>query len=180
MAYEVVSSTERFSGRIIRVVTDVVRMPDGGTGERDVVRHPGAVGVVAVNDDLRVLLIKQYRHPLGTAIWEVPAGIRDVDGEDPAATAARELHEETGWTAGMYRHLLTGHPTPGCSDERFEVYLARDLREAADRPEVQHEETDLELRWLPLAEACEWVLDGRITNALCVCGVLAAARVLGV
>lgn len=180
MAYDVVSSTERFAGRIITVVTDVVRMPDGNTGERDVVRHPGAVGVVAVDDDLRVLLIKQYRHALATAIWEVPAGLRDVDGEDPAATAARELHEETGWAAGSYRHLLTGHPSPGCSDERFEVYLARDLRETDDRPAVEHEELDLEVRWVPLADACDWVLDGRITNSLCAAGVLAAARVLGV
>ena len=180
MAYEVIGSTERFSGHIVSVVTDVVRMPDGSTGERDVVRHPGAVGVVAVDDDLRVLLIKQYRHPVGAALWEVPAGIRDVAGEDPAATAARELHEETGWVAGSLTHLLTAHSTPGGSDERYEVYLGRDLREAPDRPEVHGEELDLEVRWVPLAEACEWVLDGRITNAMCVGGVLAAARVLGV
>lgn len=180
MTYEVLSSTERFAGRVIRVVTDVVRMPDGGTGERDVVRHPGAVGVVAVDDDLSVLLIKQYRHALGEAIWEVPAGIRDVAGEDPEHTAARELHEETGWAAGTVTHLATIHPSPGCSDERAEVYLGRGLREADDRPEVEDEEQDLELRWLPLAEAVEWVLAGRITNAMCVTGVLAAARLLGV
>ena len=180
MAWEVVGSTERFSGRIIRVVTDVVRMPDGGTGERDVVRHPGSVGVVAVDDNLDVLLIKQYRHPVGAALWEVPAGIRDVDGEDPQRTAARELHEETGWAAGEYRHLCAGHPSPGCSDERFEVYLARELHDTGQRPAGEHEESELELRWVPLAEACEWVLDGRITNAMCAAGVLAAARVLGV
>ena len=179
MTYEVVGSTERFSGRIISAVTDVVRMPDGGTGERDVVRHPGSVGVVAVDDDLRVLLIKQYRHPVGEALWEVPAGIRDVPDEDPQRTAARELHEETGWAAESYRHLCTGHPTPGCSDERFEVFLARGLRETDDQPETEGEEQDLELRWVPLAEACDWVLDGRITNAMCVAGVLAAARVIG-
>lgn len=180
MAYDVVSSTERFAGAVITVVTDAVRMPGGEVADRDVVRHPGAVGVVAVDDDLRVLLIKQYRHALAESIWEVPAGLRDVAGEDPQRTAARELHEETGWEAGSYRHLLTGHPTPGCSDERFEVYLARDVREAADRPDTEHEEQDIEVRWVPLGEACEWVLDGRITNAMCVAGVLAAARVLGV
>lgn len=180
MAYEVLSTTERFAGRVIRVETDVVRMPDGGTVDRDVVRHPGAVGVVAVDDDRNVLLIKQYRHALRRAIWEVPAGIRDVDGEPPERTAARELHEETGWTAGSLTHLLTVHPTPGCSDECFEVYLGRDLAESADRPDVSEEESDLELRWLPLAEAVAWVEDGRITNAMCVTGVLAAARRLGV
>ncbi|HVF05872.1 MAG TPA: NUDIX hydrolase [Frankiaceae bacterium] len=179
MAYEVVASVERFSGKIVSVRTDTVRMPGGGTGDRDVVVHPGAVGAVAVDDDLRVLLIRQYRHPVGGYLWEVPAGIRDVDGEDPADTARRELHEETGWAAGSWRHLFTGHPTPGGSTERFEVFLARDLREACDRPEVHGEEQDIEVRWVPLAEACEWVLDGRITNAMCATGVLAAARVLG-
>lgn len=180
MAYEVVSSQERFAGKIIKVVTDVVRMPDGEAAPRDVVRHPGAVGVVAVDDDLRVLLIKQYRHALRAAIWEVPAGINDVDGEAPERTAARELHEETGWAAGTLTHLLTAHSSPGCSDERYEVFLGRDLREAADRPDVTGEELDLVVRWVPLAEAVEWVMDGRITNGMCVAGVLAAARVLGV
>ena len=180
MTYEVVSSTERFRGRIIRVVTDAVVMPDGSTADRDVVRHPGAVGVVPVDDDGNVLLIKQYRHALGAAIWEVPAGIRDVDGEDPERAALRELHEETGWTAETLTHLATVHPTPGCSDECFDVYLGRGLRESAGRPAVEGEEQDLELRWLPLAEAVAWALDGRITNAMCVTGVLAAARLLGV
>lgn len=179
MAYDVLSSTERFRGHIVSVVTDVVRMPGGGTGERDVVRHPGAVGVVAVDDDLNVLLIRQYRHALRAALWEVPAGIRDVDGEPPERTAARELHEETGWEAATLTPLLTIHPTPGGSDERGEVFLGRDLREAADRPDVVDEEADLEVRWVPLAEAVEWALDGRITNAMCLAGVLAAARVLG-
>jgi ADP-ribose pyrophosphatase len=179
-AYEVLSSEVRCRGRVITMRTDVVRMPGGGTGVRDVVEHPGAVGVVAIDDAANVLLIRQYRHALGEAIWEVPAGIRDVPGEDPEATARRELHEETGWVAGTWTHLATAHPTPGCSNERFEVYLARDLRETGDRPEPEDEERDLELRWLPLAEACAWALDGRITNALCSIGVLAAARCLGV
>src|SRR5687767_12564417 len=130
MAYEVLGSTERFAGKVIRVVTDVVRMPDGEEADRDVVRHPGAVGVVAVDDDLNVLLIKQYRHALGEAVWEVPAGVNDVEGEAPERTAARELHEETGWQAGTLTHLLTAHSSPGCSDERYDVYLGRDLREA--------------------------------------------------
>jgi 8-oxo-dGDP phosphatase len=177
-SYEVLDSKQRYTGRVIELRTDTVRMPDGGTGERDVVRHPGAVGAVAVNDDNEVLLIKQYRHALGRAIWEVPAGLRDVDGEPPEETAKRELHEETGWAAASWRHLLTVHPTPGWSDECFEVYLARDVRETAERPDVADEEQDLEIRWLHMDAAVEWVLDGRITNAMCVAGVLAAARVL--
>lgn len=178
-SYDVVRSQERFSGKIIRVVTDTVRMPGGGTSDRDVIRHPGAVGAVAVDADGRVLLIKQYRHPVGEALWEVPAGIRDVDGEDPRETAERELLEETGWTARTWSHLATAHSTPGASDERYEIYLAQDLEEAPERPEAHDEEADLELRWVPLADACAEVLDGRITNSMCAIGVLAAARRLG-
>lgn len=178
--YEVVSSTHRFRGRVIDVRTDVVRMPGGGTGERDIVTHPGAVGIVAIDAEQRVLLIKQYRHALREAIWEVPAGIRDIAGEPREETARRELLEETGWTARTWRHLLTVHPTPGYADERFDVYLATDVAEAHDRPEVEDEELDLEVRWTPLAEACAEVLAGTITNAMCVSGVLAAARLLGV
>jgi 8-oxo-dGDP phosphatase len=178
VTYEVVSSTPRFTGKVIEVRTDVVRMPDGTTAARDVIRHPGAVGVAAVDDEHRVLLIRQYRHAVGGYLWELPAGIRDVAGEDPEATARRELHEETGWTASTWSHLATAYATPGCSDERYDVYLARDVREAPDRPPLTEEEQDLEPRWLPLGEACDWVRDGRITNALCVVGVLAAARAL--
>jgi ADP-ribose pyrophosphatase len=177
--YEVLASRVRHRGRVVELRTDTVRMPDGSSADRDVVRHPGAVGVAAVDGALRVLLIRQYRHAVGDYLWELPAGLRDVDGEDPEATARRELHEETGWTAATWTHLATVHATPGWSDERFEVYLGRDVAESAERPAVEDEEQDLELRWLPLAEACEWVADGRITNALCVVGVLAAARRLG-
>ncbi|MDQ1712753.1 MAG: 8-oxo-dGDP phosphatase [Frankiaceae bacterium] len=178
-AYDVVSSEVRYRGRVFTLRSDVVRMPGGATAVRDVVDHPGAVGIVAVDAALNVLLIRQYRHAVGTALWEVPAGLRDVPGEDPETTARRELHEETGWVAEAWTHLASAYATPGWSNERFEIYLARDLREAAERPEVHDEELDLELRWLPLAEACAWVLDGRITNALCAIGVLAAARRLG-
>ena len=178
--YEVLETRERFTGKIITVVTDTVRMPGGTTGDRDYVRHPGAVGAVAIDGEGRVLLIKQYRHALRTAIWEVPAGIKDVDGEPPEETAKRELLEETGWTARTWSHLATAHSTPGGSDERYEIYLAQDLEESDSRPEVQDEELDLELRWVPLADACAEVLDGRITNSMCALGVLAAARKLGV
>jgi ADP-ribose pyrophosphatase len=179
-AYDVLDSRERFSGHIIKVVTDVVRMPGGGTGERDVVRHPGAVGALAIDGEGRALLIKQYRHAVGEALWEIPAGIRDVAGEPAEETARRELLEETGWTARTWSHLATIHSTPGGSDEVYEIFLARDLVEAAERPEVVDEEADLELRWVPLADACAQVLDGRITNAMCAIAVLAAARLDGV
>lgn len=180
MTYEVVGSVVRHRGRVIELRTDTVRMPDGRTVERDVARHPGAVGVAAVDDHLDVLLIKQYRPALGTYLWELPAGIRDVPGEPPEQTAHRELHEETGWRAATLTHLVTAYATPGWSDERYDVYLARDLTDTGDRPAAEDEEQDLELLWLPIADACRWIEKGRVTNALCVVGVLAAARRLGV
>lgn len=178
MTYEVLGTTHRFAGRYLELRTDTVRMPDGSTGEREVVQHPGAVGAVAVDADLNVLLIKQYRHALRTALWELPAGIRDVAGESLEKTARRELHEETGWVATAWTHLVTVHPTPGYSDERYDVFLARDLRESGEPRDLADEEQDLELRWLPLATAVEWVVAGDITNGMCVVGVLAAARLL--
>jgi len=179
-SYDVLGTRERFSGKVVTVVTDTVRMPGGNTAERDVVRHPGSVGAVAIDAQGRVLLIKQYRHAVRAALWEVPAGIRDVEGEEPEETARRELLEETGWTARTWSHLATAHATPGGSDECFDIYLAQDVAESQDRPEVHDEELDLEVRWTPLAEACAEVLDGRITNAMAAIGVLAAARRLGV
>jgi ADP-ribose pyrophosphatase len=180
VTYEVLKSEQRFSGKIISVRTDTVRMPDGSSAPRDVVEHPGAVGAVAIDADRNVLLIKQYRHAVGAALWEVPAGIRDVDGEDPAETAKRELHEETGYVAETVEPLCSVYATPGGSDERYEVYLASGVTEAAERPDVVDEEQDLEVRWVPLRDACEWVFDGTITNAMCALGVLAAARRLGI
>ena len=176
--YDVISSTARFAGRVISVRTDVVRMPGGDTAERDVVEHPGAVGVVALDDDRRVLLIRQYRHPVGRALWELPAGLRDVAGEPDLETARRELLEEAGLRAGRWEPLVAALASPGMTDEQYVVFLARDLTEvpAAERPELEHEELDLETAWVPLADACDRVLAGDIENALCIIGVLAAAR----
>ncbi|SHF58131.1 ADP-ribose pyrophosphatase [Jatrophihabitans endophyticus] len=177
MAYEVRSSQTRYDGAIIRVRTDEVVQPDGETATREVVEHADSVAIVALDDRERVLLIEQYRHPLAAHLCEIPAGLRDEEGEDPLDTARRELAEETGVSAGSWRTLVDVRTSPGILDETCRIYLARDLTEGDRTGAATGEEAELEARWTPLAEAVAMVFDGRITDALAVSGLLAAARV---
>lgn len=181
--YPVVESTVQFrSGRVIDVRTDVVRMPSGDTTDRDVVVHPGAVGVIALDDDERVLLIQQYRHAVAQLCWEPPAGLLDEPGEDPLEAAKRELFEEAHVRADRWHVLVDAFTSPGMTDEAVRIYLARDVR-AADGPrhEGEHEEADMPARWVPLDEAVQAVLQGRLHNPMGAMGVLsvAAARASG-
>ncbi|WP_431913837.1 NUDIX domain-containing protein [Micromonospora carbonacea] len=176
--YEVTGRRERYAGRIFSVVTDEVTMPGGGAAVRDYVRHVGAVAVVALDDAGQVVLIRQYRHPVGRHLWELPAGLIDVSGEDLADTAARELAEEADLTAGTIDVLVDLHSSPGFSNEVIRVFLARDLAEvpAGQRHERSEEEADLQVVRVDLDEAVRMVLAGEVTNASAVAGLLAAAR----
>ena len=170
-----------FDGRIISVRQDRVEMPDSGNAVRDVVVHPGAVGVLALDDDDRVVLIRQFRHPVRRYLWEIPAGIKDVAGEPELETAKRELAEEAGLAARDWSPLLSLHLSPGGSTESATIFLARGLSEVA-RPEgfaLTAEENDMRLRYVPLAEALDAVLTGRMRNSLAVSGILAAHAVRG-
>jgi 8-oxo-dGDP phosphatase len=175
--YRVLDRETVYEGGIISLTRDRVSMPGGGDSIRDVVRHPGAVAVVALDDQERIVLVRQYRHPVGEHLWELPAGLRDADGELPELTARRELAEEALLAAGRWSLLADIYNSPGFCDERVLVYLAEDLSDTP-RPEgfvVEHEELDMTLERLPLAEAVRWVADGRIRNGSSVVGVLAAA-----
>ncbi|MCI4065533.1 NUDIX hydrolase [Micromonospora sp. R77] len=176
--YEVTAHREVWTGRIFSVVSDDVTMPGGGTAPRDYVKHVGAVAVVALDDAGQVVLIRQYRHPVGRHLWELPAGLMDVSGEDLAEAAARELAEEADLTAGSVDVLVDLHSSPGFSDEVVRVFLARDLADvpAEQRHERHEEEADLQVVRVDLDEAVRMVLAGEITNASCVAGLLAAAR----
>jgi ADP-ribose pyrophosphatase len=171
--YRVLARVRHFDGGMFSVYTDEVVMPGGRVAARDYMRHVGAVGVVALDDRGRVVLIQQYRHPLGVAIWELPAGLVDVPGEDLAAAARRELAEEVDLTAARLDLLLDLHTT-----EMIRIFLARDLAEvpAPGRHARHDEEADLRVVRLDLDEAVSMVLAGTITNAACVAGVLATAR----
>jgi 8-oxo-dGDP phosphatase len=173
-SWPVASSVVQLSTRIISVRSDKVQMPDDHFAERTVVTHPGAVAVLAVDDADRVLMIRQYRHPVGRLLWEIPAGLRDADGESPLATAERELLEETGYRAERWHTLVDFFPSPGYTTERVRVFLARDLAPVPDTGyERHHEEKFLVTEWVPLAAAVRLALDGKLRNGPAITGVLA-------
>ena len=179
--WPVVSSAELLRSRLLTVRSDKVLMPDNQMAEREVVLHPGAVAVLALDDADRVLLIRQYRHPVGRLLWEIPAGLRDVAGEDPFLTAQRELVEEAGYRARDWRVLADYFSSPGFSTERLRVYLARDLElvpQAEREFTPQHEEAFLLTSWLPLEAAVAKVFAGELHNGVTALGILAgyAAR----
>jgi 8-oxo-dGTP pyrophosphatase MutT (NUDIX family) len=177
--WPVVSSSEKLRDWLITVRTDEVRMPGDGIAKRTVVTHPGAVGVVALDPEDRVLMIRQYRHPVGGLLWELPAGLLDHSGEAPVEAARRELREETGYAAASWEPLVDYYSSPGFSTERIQVFLARDLSELADRGySPVDEEATLEVRWVPLREAVATVLSGGIHNGLAIIGILAARAAL--
>ncbi|TCJ89680.1 NUDIX domain-containing protein [Nocardia alba] len=172
--FETVSSRVLYSGAILALRQDQVRMPDGRVAEREVIEHHGAVAVLALDDDGNVVLIRQYRHPIGTRLLELPAGLLDIDGEDPLTAAKRELAEETGLAAAQWSVLVDVALSPGFTDEALRVFFATGLS-VTDRPDPEHEEADLELVRMPLAEAVRAALAGEIVNATAVAGVLAYA-----
>jgi ADP-ribose pyrophosphatase len=173
--YEVWNSDTVYDGKVVSVRRDIVSMPGGTTGQRDVVVHPGAVAVVALDEQGRVLLVEQYRHPVGRRLEELPAGLLDVDDEPALAAAQRELAEEGGYEAGQWHVLLDVLTSPGMTDEAIRIYLARDLR-ACHREVQEHEEVEMTARWEPLATAVQRGLAGELENAACLLGVLAAAE----
>jgi ADP-ribose pyrophosphatase len=176
--YRVVASETVYEGRIITLRLDTVAMPGGGESVREVVHHPGAVAVVALDDQDRVVLLRQYRHPVGGYLWELPAGLRDSDGEAPLEAAKRELAEETQLAAGRWSLLTTTYSSPGFCDEQVLTYLAEDLG-TVDRPAgftAEHEELDMTVERVPLDEAVQRVFDGGIRNGTAVIGLLAAAQ----
>ncbi|HZL03023.1 MAG TPA: NUDIX hydrolase [Cellulomonas sp.] len=165
------------AGRIWDIVSDVVDL--GPTQVlREYVDHPGAVAIIAIDELDRVLLVSQYRHPVRSELWEPPAGLLDVAGEPPVVAAARELAEEADLRADTWHVLVDFYTTPGGSSERIEIFLARGLHEVpeGERHVRIHEEADMVPVWVPLDEAVDAVLAGRLHSPTAVVGVLAAAR----
>ena len=173
----ILDSRPQFTGRIWSVRSDTVDF-EGQQVVRDVLMHLGAVAVIALDDADRVLLIRQYRHPVAMSLFEPPAGLLDVPGEPPWQTAARELAEEAGYRADSWHTLVDMLNSPGGSSEAIRVYLARDLQPLPDgRAHTgEAEEGHLPRAWVPLDEAVRLVLTGRIQSPSAVCGILAAAR----
>jgi ADP-ribose pyrophosphatase len=161
-----------YEGKLLRVVEDAVRLPDGRNSTREYIRHPGAVMVVPFTDGGDVVLVRQFRYALKRHFIEIPAG-KIEPGEAPLVTGQRELREECGIEAGSWHHLATVHPCVGYSDERIELYLARDLARVAAGPEEGEFLETLEVR---LEEALQWVREGRITEVKSIIGLMWAER----
>ncbi|NKX56819.1 NUDIX domain-containing protein [Arthrobacter mobilis] len=169
-----------YEGRIWDVVSDTFSL--SGSGEdvlvRDYIAHPGAVAILAMDRDGRVLLLKQYRQPAQMSFWEIPAGLLDVDGEDFTAAAVRELAEEADLVAARWDVLVDFFNSPGSSSEAIRIYLARELTDVAEaeRHVRTEEEAEIEHRWVDLEEAADAVLDGRLHSPSAVAGILAAVH----
>jgi len=176
--FAVAGSETLHVGRVTALRLDQVVMPGGRVAAREVVEHPGAVAIVPLDDERRVFLIHQYRHPLGRALWELPAGLLDAAGEEPVETARRELAEEVGIAATDWSVLLEVAASPGFSDESVRVFLACGLSEVTRPAGADDEEADLEIHRMPLEDAVRRVLSGEIVNSSTAAGLLAAHTVL--
>ncbi|MEZ3160971.1 NUDIX hydrolase [Microbacterium sp. BWT-B31] len=174
-APEVVATDLVYQGRVWDVRNDTFRY---GAAElqRQYVDHPGASAIVALDEEERVLLIQQYRHPIRCRDWEIPAGLLDVEGESPLEAARRELAEEADLEASEWVPLVSAFTTPGGNDEVVHLFLARGLTPLAHAHEREAEEADIRVEWVPLADAVTGVLEGRLRNGILAIGVLAAAE----
>jgi ADP-ribose pyrophosphatase len=178
--WEIRATETPFTGNKTSVRTDDVVMPDGSVVRRDYQVHPGSVAVLALDEQDRVLLINQYRHPVRHKLWEIPAGLLDVPGENPLHAAQRELYEEAHVKAEDWRVLTDVYTTPGGCDEAVRIFLARDLSEAdGERFEAEHEETDMEHARVPVDELVRRVLAGDVHNNCLVVGVLSLVAARG-
>ncbi|HYL04223.1 MAG TPA: NUDIX hydrolase [Steroidobacteraceae bacterium] len=165
-----VGQTVHFTGRVVTVTTDDVLLPNGHRAELEVVHHPGGAVAVAVDQERRVCLLRQYRYAAGGWLWELPAGKLEPH-EPPLATAQRELAEEAGVGARDWRSLGTCLSSPGVFTEVLHLYLATGITPdliAHERAEV------IEIHWLPFAQACDWALEGSITDSKTIVGLLRA------
>ena len=172
---EVLQSDLVYQGKVWDVRSDRIRYGDDEI-VRQYVDHTGAVAIVALDDAGRVLLIQQYRHPIRHRDWELPAGLLDVAGEEPLEAARRELAEEADLVAAHWEPLVSSWTTPGGNDEIIHIFLATGVEAAAAAHDREDEEADIRVEWVPLADAVDAVLDGRMRNGILAIGVLAAAQ----
>lgn len=176
LSWPVVDSAEIYRGDwVVSLRTDTVHRPGRPTDtfRRLVVEDPGAVVVLAVDDEDRAVVIHQYRHPVQMRLVELPAGKLDQEGEDPLLAAQRELHEEVGLHARDWRHLMTTYASPGITAETHAIYLARGLQEVARNFELHHEEAEIAVDRVPVGALVEAVLDGSVADAPLATAVLA-------
>lgn len=166
-----ISSKVIFSGVLLTVLRDEVVLENGAMSTREHVLHPGAVAIVPVTDDGRVILVEQYRYPIKSKLLEIPAGKFDKPGEDPLECAKRELEEETGYTAKSYTYLGYIHTTPGFSNEVIHLYLAQGLTPGDSNPD---EDEIIETKIEDFEHVVQKCISGEITDAKTVAGIMRA------
>ncbi|MFD5435175.1 NUDIX domain-containing protein [Kitasatospora sp. NPDC091257] len=177
--WEVRESGTPFRGKVTGVRSEEVRMPDGSWARRDYQTHPGSVSVLALDDEQRVLVLRQYRHPVRQRLWELPAGLLDVPGENPWRAAQRELYEEAYCKAGTWRILADYYTSPGGTDEALRMFLATDLAPAeGERYAAEGEEQEIEVAWVPVPELIRLIQAGKLHNPTLVTGTLAVHAAL--
>lgn len=172
--FAVSASEVVFDGRIWSIKRDTFDY-NGEAIVREYVEHPGAVAVVAINERSEVLLVKQYRHPVREYLWEIPAGLLDIAGESKLNAAQRELHEETGWVATQWEELTSFYTTPGGSSEEITIFLAQDLSFRGHNLQLEGEESDMEVSWVPIADAVTSVMKSEMKSPSAVVGIMALA-----
>jgi ADP-ribose pyrophosphatase len=178
--FEVTSSKDIYSGAVLALRTDEVVMPGGRTAVREITEHRGAVAILALDPDDRVMLVHQYRHAVRRRLWELPAGLLDQADEEPVEAAKRELAEEAGLSADEWTVLIDVVPSPGFSDESVRVFLARGLTDVGrTESDADDEESELTTRWVSLSVAVRMALSGSIVNGVTVAGLLAAHAIAG-
>lgn len=175
--FTTLASEDVYVGRILALRADEVGMPGGGHARREVVEHYGAVAIAAIDEQDRVVLVHQYRYPLGRRLWELPAGLMDVSGEQPVRTAQREFAEEAGLAAENWSVLVDIATSPGFTDEVVRVFLATGLSQVALPDAAGDEEADLVIERFPLDEAVRMALAGEVVNGPAVAGLLAAKAI---
>ncbi len=165
-----VSTKTVFNGKIVDVQIDMVALPNGELAQRDIVRHPGGVGIVAITDDNKIIMVKQFRKPIDKAIYEIPAGKLD-ENEDTEVCGKRELKEETGATAQSFEYLGFMYPSPGFTDEVTHMYLATGLTFGEDNPD---EDEFLDVEYFTIDQVLNMIMNNEINDAKTVIGVFKA------
>ncbi|MGH9198513.1 MAG: NUDIX domain-containing protein, partial [Acidimicrobiia bacterium] len=176
--HRTISSESIFRGRIFEVLVEEVELPSGDRAYREFVKHPGAVAVVALQEETEektVLLVEQMRHPVGEKLLEIPAGKLDKPGEEPQACAARELEEETGFRATSLTLIASYYSTPGFTNERMTIFLAEQLERVGDPPEADEGEP-IALSKIPIEKAVELIRQGAISDSKTIVGILMAIQ----
>lgn len=168
-----------FHGKIWDVVRE--RFNYGETElTREFVKHSGAVAIIALDDQQRVLMIRQYRHPVRSYLWEIPAGLLDIEGEPRLTAAKRELHEEAGYFAENWSELASFYTTPGGNDELITIFLAEDLKHVGYHEQLEGEEVDMVKEWIPIREALASVLSAEVRSPSAMVAIMVLALKLGI